>query len=168
MVIWFVGLSASGKSTFSGHAVNYLRSKGYSCVLLDGDAFREVFGNDVGHDLAGRKTNARRLSYLSKFLSSQGIVVVAAVLSIFPEWQKWNRENIPNYYQIWIDVEMDVLKKRETKSLYKNATEGKINNVVGIDLPFPTPYKSDLRITNSVSLADTEKETLHIMEKLNI
>ena len=149
MVIWIVGLSASGKSTLAELVCQHLRSKGRSAVLLDGDVMRDIFDNDVGHDIDGRAINARRLSYLSRNLGLQGVDVVAAVLSIFPEWQLWNRENIPDYRQIWLDVDLDVLVERETKGIYKRALSGELTNVVGVDIPFPEPVCSDLKIPNN-------------------
>tara|TARA_A200000113_G_C8801651_1_gene334317 strand:- start:412 stop:918 length:507 start_codon:yes stop_codon:yes gene_type:complete len=168
MVIWIIGLSASGKSTLACHVVEYLREKNRPVVLLDGDTFRQIFADDVGHDVEGRRINARRLSYLSKHLSLQGVTVVAAVLSIFPEWQKWNRENIDNYFQVWLDVDTKVLLERETKSLYKDAIAGQISNVVGIDIPFPEPYKSDFKIDNNKFVTDTKEVAMKIIKKLKL
>ena len=154
MVIWIVGLSASGKSTLAEEVTQALRQRRRPVALLDGDMLREVFANDAGHDVAGRALNAQRLSYLSRFLSVQGIDVVAAVLSIFPDWQKWNRENIEDYFQVHLEVDLQVLLRRETKSIYKRALAGEMPNVVGVDIPFPEPYMTDLQINNNADRDD--------------
>ena len=140
-----------------------LRQRRRPVALLDGDMLREVFANDAGHDVAGRALNAQRLSYLSRFLSVQGIDVVAAVLSIFPDWQKWNRENIEDYFQVHLEVDLQVLLRRETKSIYKRALAGEMPNVVGVDIPFPEPYMTDLQINNNADRDDLSEFVLKIL-----
>lgn len=152
MVIWLIGLSGSGKTTIANKIVERLRQSNNKVVLLDGDLIRELFGNDVDHSIEGRRRNAERLSVLSKYLASQDIHVVAAVLSIFPEWRKWNRENILDYSEVYMRVSMDTLLRRDIKDLYAKALRGEITNVVGVDIPFPEPDKPELIIDN-----DTER-----------
>jgi len=154
MVIWFIGLSGAGKTTLSNLLYDKLKVKLANLVLLDGDVLRNVFGNDADHTVEGRRKNAERLSNLSKFLSDQGIHVIAAVLSIFPEWQDWNRDNISDYIEIYVKASMDVLRKRDKKSLYEPAFKGEIKNVVGVDIPFPEPKFSDLIIDNNLEKFD--------------
>jgi len=151
MVIWLIGLSGSGKSTLGEAITSQLRRLGRSVIFLDGDVIRQVFGNDVDHTIEGRLVNAKRISSLSKFLSDQGVDIVASVLSIFPEWQQWNRDNISNYFDVYIKCDIDLLIKRDSKGLYKKAILGEIKNVVGIDLLFPEPSLTKLRIENNIS-----------------
>ncbi len=94
MVLWVIGLSGSGKTTLSEIVYNKLKPTIPNLVLLDGDVIRTLFRNDVDHTVAGRRKNAERISHLSKFLSDQGVHVIAAVLSLFPDWQQWNRDHI--------------------------------------------------------------------------
>ncbi|MBF0382360.1 MAG: adenylyl-sulfate kinase [Magnetococcales bacterium] len=144
MVIWLIGLSGAGKSTLAEALYARLKPTCSNLVLLDGDVVRELFGSDADHTVAGRLINARRLSHLSRMLDRQGIHIIAAVLSIFPEWQAWNREQFSNYHEIFLDIPMEILKKRDTKGLYKGAAAGTIPNVVGVDIPFPRPPQPDL------------------------
>lgn len=148
MVIWIIGLSGAGKTTLANELVERLRNDNLKVVLLDGDIIRDLFKNDVDYTVEGRRRNAERLSVLSKFLAKEGVHVVAAVLSIFPEWQDWNRGNIPGYIEIYLKVSLNTLVRREIKNLYGAALKGEIKNVVGIDIPFPEPVKSDLVINN--------------------
>lgn len=148
MVIWIIGLSGTGKTTLATQVVERIRQLNGKVVLLDGDLIRTLFGNDVDHTIEGRRRNAERLSVLSKFLADQGIHVVAAVLSIFPEWRRWNRENIPNYSEVYIKASMETLLRRDIKNLYARARKGEIVNVVGVDIPFPEPASPDLVIEN--------------------
>ena len=156
MVTWFIGLSRSGKSTLSKILYNKLRQKVNNLVLIDGDTVRNIFGNDLGHTIEARLENAKRISKLTKFLADQDIHVIAAVLSIFPEWQKWNRENIKNYSEVYLKVPMNILEQRDTNNLYSNAKKGEIKNVVGIDIPFPEPAQPDLIIKNDRNDHDYE------------
>jgi adenylylsulfate kinase len=154
MVTWMIGLSRAGKTTLSKLLYDRLKPQVNNLVLLDGDIIRELFRNDVDHTIEGRRKNAERLSHLSKFLSDQNIHVIAAVLSIFPEWQAWNRKNIIAYQEIYIKASIDVLEKRDINNLYFQAKSGKIKNVVGIDIPFPEPENPDLVIENNIERSD--------------
>jgi adenylylsulfate kinase len=149
-----IGLSRAGKTTLSKLLYEKIKLQFDNVVLLDGDIIRDLFGNDVDHSIEGRRKNAERLSHLSKFLSDQNIHVIAAVLSIFPEWQKWNRENIIDYQEVYISASIDTLQKRDLNNLYSQAKAGKIKNVVGIDIPFPEPKNADLIIENNKEISD--------------
>ena len=150
MVTWMIGLSRAGKTTLSQLLYKKMKLQLDNVVLLDGDTIRELFGNDVDHSIEGRRKNAERLSHLSKFLSDQNIHVVAAVLSIFPEWQQWNKDNIPDYREVYIKVSMDVLEDRDENNLYSLAKSGVMRN--GVDIPFPEPSSPDLIIDNNVKM----------------
>lgn len=163
MVIWIIGLSGTGKTTLATQVVEQIRQLKGKVVLLDGDLIRTLFGNDVDHSIEGRQRNAERLSVLSKFLADQGIHVVAAVLSIFPEWRRWNRENISNYSEVYLKASMQTLLKRDIKNLYAKAMRGEIVNVVGVDIPFPEPENPDLVIENDIDRLDFKELTDKIM-----
>ena len=154
MVIWLIGLSASGKSTLAKLIYKSIKLRKPNTVLLDGDSIRNLFGNDVDHSIEGRAKNAERISKLTKFLADQNINVVAAVLSIFPDWQDWNRENIKSYFEVFVDVEMETLRRRDPRGLYERFASGKESNVVGCDIAFPIPTKSNITIDNNLERAD--------------
>ncbi|MCQ9206942.1 MAG: adenylyl-sulfate kinase [Omnitrophica bacterium] len=149
MVIWIIGLSGSGKTTLSKLVYERLKPMMPTLVRLDGDIIRELFGNDVDYSIEGRRKNAERLSRLSKFFADQNISIIAAVLSIFPEWQKWNRNNIAEYAQVYLKASVDTLARRDEKNLYIPAFQGRLKNVVGVDIAFPEPVNSDITIDNT-------------------
>jgi adenylylsulfate kinase-like enzyme len=163
LVIWIIGLSGTGKTTLASQVVERIRQLNFKVVLLDGDVIRTIFGNDVDHTIEGRRRNAERLSALSKFLADQGIHVVAAVLSIFPEWRRWNRENIPGYAEVYIKASMQTLLRRDVKNLYARAARGEIVNVVGVDIPFPEPENPELVIENDCNRVEFGELTDRIM-----
>jgi adenylylsulfate kinase-like enzyme len=152
MVIWLIGLSGAGKTTLAREVIRHARGKGITAVLVDGDAVRDLFGNDLDFSIEGRRANAGRISRLCQFLDQQGIHVVCAVLSLFPESQQWNRHNYRAYHEVFIETPMRVLQKRDSKGLYAKALRGDIKNVVGVDIPFPPPLWPDVIIRNDRDL----------------
>ena len=152
MVLWIIGLSGAGKTTLSEKVVEKIRNSKTNVVLIDGDIIRDVFGNDLGHTLEDRHQNADRICRLCKFLDDQGIHVVCAILSLFPESRSWNRKNINNYYEVHIETPIEQLQKRDYKGLYRKFSEGKIKNVAGMDIEFIPPDSPDLSIKNNSSL----------------
>ena len=150
MVIWIIGLSGSGKSTLANEIVSKVnKTNNDKTILLDGDVIRNVFNNDLGYPKEDRFKNAQRICELGKFLESQRINVVTAILSLFPENREWNRKNLKNYYEVFIDTPMKDLVKRDTKEIYKKFEQGQIVNVAGLDIPFVKPDKADLIIENN-------------------
>jgi cytidine diphosphoramidate kinase len=157
MVLWIIGMSGSGKTTIATQVVDRIREKHNNVILLDGDLIRDVFGNDVDHSIEGRLRNAERLSHLTKFISDQNVHVVAAVLSIFPEWRRWNSTNISNYNEVYVKASMETLLRRDIKDLYSKALSKEIKNVVGVDIPFPDPENPDLVIDNNQDRDDFDE-----------
>lgn len=166
MVIWLIGLSAAGKTTVGRLLAERLKTQAANLVLLDGDLLRDVWGDRLGHDVEGRRRNAHRISHLCRMLDQQGIHVVAAVLSLFPDWQQWNREQFSRYFEIFLDVPMAELEARDPKGLYARARAGQEPNVVGVDIPFPRPPAPDLTIAPPTVLAEPERIVDHILNHL--
>jgi adenylylsulfate kinase len=149
MVVWIIGLSGAGKTTLASEVVGLVREQHSNVVLLDGDAIRAVFGNDLGHTLEDRRRNAQRICSLCKFLDDQGIHVVCAILSLFPETRAWNRENLRDYFEVFIDAPIEQLMERDSKGLYARYQRGEIKDVAGLDLEFPVPESADLIVNNT-------------------
>lgn len=148
MVIWILGLSGAGKSFLSIKLKKELKNDYGEFIILDGDVIRKVFDNDLGFSIKDRNINASRISKLAHFLSQNNVNVIVPVLSLFPDWLEWNRKNIKEYYEIYIDVPISILKERNKKNVYfKDGTENK--SVVGVDIEFIRPKNSDLKIINS-------------------
>lgn len=148
MVVWIIGLSGAGKTTLANEVVARVRQQHNNIVLIDGDVVREVFGNDLGYSMEDRLTNARRICQLGKLLDDQGIHVVCAILSLFPETRDWNRANLKNYFEVFIDTPMQDLTQRDSKGIYSRFQRGEIREVAGMDIEFPRPEHADLIINN--------------------
>jgi adenylylsulfate kinase-like enzyme len=169
MVIWLIGLSRSGKTTIGKKIIKALKKKRDRKIIhLDGDVVREIYNDKLGHTVRDREINASRISRLSKFLSDQGIDVVASVLSNFPKWQAWNKKNIKKYHQIYLKVDFEKLLERDTNKLYKKALGGKIKNVIGVDIKFNKPIPSTIIVDNNEKLKNFDKITEKILSKINI
>lgn len=170
MVIWLIGLAGAGKTVIGKELYKKLGEKYDNIVFLDGDAIRNIMGNDLGHTLNDRKKNADRICQLCKFLDTQNIHVICSILSIFHESQEWNRNNYKQYFEVFIDVSRDTLIKRDQKGLYSKALRGEIENVVGVDIPFPSPINPDLIIHNDMKkegFADFVKDIMERMPEFN-
>lgn len=159
MVLWLIGMSASGKTTIGKKLYEKVRLSDQKWIFIDGDTFRNILGEDLGHTIEDRNKNAYRISRFCEFLSSQNINVLACVLSIFHDNQKYNKENIPNYKEVYINVSFNTLVKRDNKQLYDKALKGEIKNVVGVDIPFSPPYAPDLVIDNNTESPDFDAMT---------
>lgn len=150
LVCWITGLSGAGKSTLSEELVRRLRGGGQSFVYLDGDGLRAIFGavsaNDKNHGREGRLALALQYSRLCNMLSKQGFNVIIATISLFKEVHQWNRENISNYYEVFLDVPVEELRRRDPKGIYKKFDLGTLSNVAGLDLEIDVPKKADLTI----------------------
>ena len=127
MVIWIIGLSGAGKSTLAEEVVAIANKVNCNTILLDGDFVREMFGNDLGYSMADRERNALRICQLGKFLSEQGLNVVTAILSLFPESRQWNRNHLDNYFEVFIDSPLEDLINRDSKGIYSKFTFVRIN-----------------------------------------
>ncbi len=166
MVVWLIGLSGAGKTTLAEQVVHDANKDNLKTVLIDGDVIREIFNNDLGYSREDRLKNAQRVCQLSKFLSDQNINVVCAILSIFPETRLWNKNNIDNYYEVFIDTPIETLVKRDSKGLYSKFQRGEITNVAGMDIDFPIPEDPDLVINNNGSKEDLLNYSKQIIEVL--
>jgi cytidine diphosphoramidate kinase len=167
MVIWLIGLSGAGKTTIGNEVSELWRQNGRKSVFLDGDAFREIMGDDLGHGREDRRRNATRVCRLCKLLDDQGIDVICCILSIFEESRRWNRQNLVEYTEVFIEVPMDELIRRDPKGLYRKALDGEIKDVAGIDLEFELPESPDLIIRNhgkNCSIKDFAREIVTVAE----
>ena len=121
-VYWITGLSGAGKTSIGTLLYERIKRKYPNTVFLDGDALREVFGNDLGYTREERIQCAMRYARLCKMLQEQGQNVICCTISMFDDVRSWNREHIANYREIYVRVSMEELVKRNQKGLYGSFT----------------------------------------------
>lgn len=143
-----IGLSGAGKTTLANEVIRLANQNVSNVALVDGDMIRDLFGNDLGFTLEDRRKNAERMMRLCQWLDAQGIHVVCAILSLFPEHRKWMRDNEAEYFEVYIEAALDQVQARDVKGLYAKYASGEISEVAGLDLPFPVPSDPDLIIVN--------------------
>ena len=170
MIVWITGLSGAGKSTLASHLVDLLRARGETIVFLDGDELREVFGATVAsvenHGREARLTLAMQYAKLCRVLSSQGLAVVIATISLFREIHEWNRANLPGYFEVYLQVPLDELRRRDPKKIYRRFDAGELKYVAGLDLPVDLPEFSDMIIEFDSEQSVSEVAT-RVLNSLN-
>ena len=145
---WITGLSSAGKTTLSKILSDKLRSEGNSVIFLDGDELRDVFSNK-DYNREARLETALRYSRICSLIVKQQINVVIGVIGLFYEVHHWNRQNISGYIEVFIDVPIEELRRRDQKQIYKNAMAGQIKNVYGVDLYAEYPKNPDVHLLRS-------------------
>lgn len=151
-VIWITGLSGAGKSTLARALMEHLPG----ALLLDGDDLRAVLGATAsGFDRAGRLALAQTYARLCRLLAEQGHTVVMATISLFHEIHAWNRENLPGYLEVFLDVPEAVRRERDPKGLYAAATAGTLRHMAGAETTVDVPQAPDLVLpTAEMTLED--------------
>ena len=154
IVYWITGLEGSGKTTL-GNALYYKMKKQTPVVLLDGEIMKNIVGGDtLGYTKADRLARARRYSLMCKMLSDQGINVIICTISMFDEVRVWNRDNFAHYIEIFLDVSMEVLKKRDKKGLYLNTNAQ--DELPGLHYEAEFPKNPDIILNTDGSISIQE------------
>ena len=163
-VIWFTGLSGSGKSTMAVQVYKRLKKRGLNVEHLDGDKVREIFPN-TGFTKNDRNTHIKRVGYLAGKLEKNGIIVIASFISPYKESRDFVRNLCNNFVEIYVSTPLEECERRDTKGLYAKARNGEIKNFTGIDAVYEKPENSELTI-NSANLA-VNKSVEQVMQYID-
>ena len=146
-IIWFTGLSASGKSTIANALDAELNKRGLRTYILDGDNVRMGLNKDLGFSPESRKENIRRISEVAKLFADSGTIVMTAFISPYREDRKSAREVIgSDYVEVFVNTPVEECINRDPKGLYKKAISGEIKGFTGIDAPYEEPLNPEINI----------------------
>lgn len=146
-VYWLTGLSGAGKSTLCRKLVLHLREAGRAIVMLDGDQMREIMGATSAHTREERLQLTMGYARLCRLIAVQGVDVAIATISLFREVHDWNRNNLPGYVEIFLDVPLSELARRDPKEIYGRLARGELKNVAGVDQAVDYPKAADVVLT---------------------
>ncbi|GAA0871239.1 adenylyl-sulfate kinase [Gangjinia marincola] len=170
MLIWFTGLSGSGKSTIANIVEQRLVSEKIHTFILDGDNIRHGLNKDLSFSPADRTENIRRIAEVGNLMVDAGLITLAAFVSPY----KKDRDDIrtivgdERFLEIYIDTPVEECERRDTKGLYEKARKGEIENMTGISAPYEAPDNPDLTIKTETESPEesAEKVMVFILQKL--
>lgn len=171
LVIWFTGLSASGKSTIAGALEQILTGQGYHTYLLDGDNVRHGLCRDLGFSDRDRQENIRRVGEVSKLIADAGLITLAAFISPFRADRRLVREIMPDkqFVEVFVDADLSVCRERDPKGLYAKAERGEIKQFTGIDSPYEEPENPEVHIrAGELSVAEAVNQLLAYLHDAGI
>ncbi|WP_298470423.1 sulfate adenylyltransferase subunit CysN [uncultured Erythrobacter sp.] len=156
-VLWFTGLSGSGKSTIANEVEKRLNLMNRHTFLLDGDNVRHGLNKDLGFTEADRIENIRRIGEVAKLMTDAGLIVLTAFISPFRAERRMVREMMGEgeFIEVFVDTPLEVAEARDVKGLYKKARDGELKNFTGIDSPYEEPETAEIRV-NTVEMTPAE------------
>ena len=163
--LWFTGLPCSGKSAVADSVAEILKEKGLKVERLDGDIVRRSLTRDLGFSKKDRDENIRRVTFVAKLLTRNGVAVLTSFISPYRKIRDEAREKIGNFIEVYAKCPLDVCMERDLKGMYKKAIKGEIKEFTGISDPYEEPLNPEI-------LLETDKETLDesaskVVQKLN-
>ena len=165
-VLWFTGLSGSGKSTIANEVEKQLNLMNRHTFLLDGDNVRHGLNKDLGFTEADRIENIRRVGEVAKLMADAGLIVLTAFISPFRAEREMVRKMLPEgeFIEIFVDTPLEVAEARDVKGLYKKARSGALKNFTGIDSPYEAPENPEIRV-NTVEMT-VQEAAEHIIKQI--
>jgi len=151
--LWFTGLPCSGKSAIADRLAEILKERGLRVERLDGDIVRQSLTRDLGFSKADRDENIRRVTFVAKLLSRNGVAVLTSFVSPYREIRDESRKEIANFVEAYAKCSLETCIRRDIKGMYQKAIEGKIKEFTGISDPYEEPLSPEI-------LVETDKETL--------
>ena len=144
VVIWFTGLSGSGKTTIAHEVEAKLLDAGVPVEILDGDVVRENLSKGLGFSKEDRDTNIRRIAFVAHLLQRNGVFVITAAISPYKAIRDEARSMIKDFVEVFAEAPLEVCEQRDTKGLYAKARAGEIKGFTGIDDPYEAPENAEV------------------------
>jgi len=150
---WFTGLPCSGKTTIADKVAEILRERGHRVERLDGDIVRKELTSDLGFSKEDRDENIKRVTFVAKLLTRNGVAVLATFVSPYRERREKTRKEIGDLVEIYTRCPVEVCMQRDIKGMYVKALAGEIKDFTGVDDPYEEPENPEL-------IVDTDKEAI--------
>ena len=165
--MWLTGLPGSGKSTIASKLETVLKERGANVEILDGDEVRRNLSPDLGFSKEDRETHARRVVYVSKLLSRNGVIVLVALISPYRAFRENARKEIGNFVEVFARCPLEVCIKRDPKGRYKKAMAGEIKDLTGLQDVYEDPISPEIVIdTDKISVDESVAEILEELTRL--
>jgi adenylylsulfate kinase len=167
VLIWFTGVAASGKTTVARALEKALKERGIKIENLDADEIRANLSPDLGYGPQARDLNTKRLAFMGKILTRNGVCAIVAAVSPLRVYRDRARGMVDNFLEVMVKCPLEVCKQRDPKGLYKRAERGEINDIAGLHQPFEEPEKPEAVLeTDKESVEACVKKLLLTMETL--
>ena len=144
--VWFTGLPSSGKSTIARAVYDQLLERGCRAELLDGTEVRESLSRGLGFSREDREENVRRIGYVAKLLSRNGVIAICAAVSPYQATRNEVRHNTTNFIEVYVECPPDVAASRDVDGLYARARRGEIEEFTGVNAPYEAPLEPEVHI----------------------
>ena len=170
-VLWFTGLSGSGKSTVALAVEEKLFERGHLCFVLDGDNIRHGLNKNLGFSPEDREENIRRIGEVAKLFSDAGVIAMTAFISPYRKDRDKARALLESgrFVEVYVKVPLDVAEQRDPKGLYKKARAGEIKEFTGISAPYEEPLSPEIVVdTAELDLDKSVDKVIHFLESRNI
>lgn len=169
-VVWFTGLSQSGKSTVADGVYEVLKNRGLRVERLDGDIVRQSLTRDLGFSKEDRDKNIERVGFVAKLLSRNSVIVLASFISPYRHHRDGVRKEVDNFIEVFCNCPLEICEKRDGKGQYEKARRGEIQNFTGISDPYEEPENPDVELrTHELSIKECIDEIIdHLKKRLII
>lgn len=168
--LWFTGLSGAGKTTLTNEIVPQLKARGVKVEVLDGDEVRTNLSKGLGFSKEDRDTNIRRIGYVARLLSRNGVAVIVAAISPYKEIRDEVRQDVEAngaaFVEVFVQASLDTLVSRDVKGLYKKAIAGEIANFTGVSDPYEAPEHPEILVSSDTeTVAESAAKIIDHLEE---
>ena len=165
-VLWFTGLSGSGKSTIANALEKVLHERGVRTYILDGDNVRHGLNSDLGFTDADRVENIRRVAEVAKLMLDAGVIVMTAFISPFRQEREMAKNLIgsDHFVEVFVNTPLSICEQRDVKGLYTQAREGKIPNMTGVNSPYEKPCNADYETSPDNPVSTTVNDIIKLIQ----